>query len=155
MSPAFEQSTPLNGLSFPEDEGTGLTDPDSADFTSAGYFASLAAQSNSSDYVETGLNLENVSGGTFDLTTGLAFILYEGGVDVQDTEGDFTEAWDQPVTFSVLVRNETDISYEEGEVNDVYLKINLDSSNDIDVVVIESGGSPDEPNLKIAEIDDT
>lgn len=153
--PDFEQSTGVAGLSFPEDEGTGLSDNENADFTSAGYFGSLAAQSNVSDYVESGLQFENVGGGTFDLTDGLAFIQFDGGVDVQDSDGEYAESWDQPITFSVLVRSVSDVEYVEGEENDIYLQLDLNDPNGVNIVVIDAGFAPDDPSLKIGEIDDT
>lgn len=151
-----EKTITASGLTFPEDEGTGLSNPEDSDFSSAGYFASLAAQSNSSNYVETGMSVTLDEANTeFDISDGLAFVLYDGGVDVQDSDGDYLNNWDKPVTFSVLTRQETNLSYFAGSVTHIYLKLNLTAANGVSFVVNDTGTAPAEPQLKIAEIDDT
>lgn len=80
-----------NTLVFPEDEGNGVPSGES-DYSSASYFGGLAAHPSMADYVARGMNIQKVGSGTFDITAGLAFILYEGYVDVQDGTGSYSNA---------------------------------------------------------------
>lgn len=143
-----------NALVFPEDEGTGLPSG-SSDYSSSGYFGGLAAHPALSDYVATGMNLHNVGGGTFDITGGLAFIKYEGTVDVQDQSGEYTNTWDTGVLLAVAADETTGIGYTEGDVNYVYIDVDLTANNSADYIVSPLGSEPAGPSLKIAEIDDT
>ena len=142
-----------NAITVPEDEGTGLPEGE-ADFTSAGHFAGLVGQSVISDYVESGMSFENVSEGTFDITGGLAFILYEGGVSVQDIEGDYVNEWDQPVRFAIKTNMIEGVEYIEADLNHVYINIELSENNAAEYVVNTTGEQPEGPSLKIGEIDD-
>jgi hypothetical protein len=143
-----------NALVFPEDEGTGVSSGNS-DYSSAGYFGGLAAHPALSDYVATGMSLHNVSGGTFDITGGLAFIKYEGSVDVQDGTGSYSKTWDTGVLLAVAADETTGISYTTNDVNYVYIDVDLTANNSADYIVNTTGTAPAEPSLKIAEIDDT
>ena len=138
----------------PEDEGTGLPE-DEADWVSAGHVGGLAGHPDLSDYVATGMNFENVSDGTFDVTLGHAFISHDGPIDVQDDDGNYVNNWQGNVLFSITADRTENISYTEGEENDVFIDIDLSVNNAAVYEVLSDGTTPDEPYLKIGVIDDT
>lgn len=144
-----------NGLAFPQDPGTGLSSIGDGDYTSAAHFAGLAAQSDLSGYVDNGMGLANVSGGTFDINAGLAFLYFSGSLSSQDSNGDYTRTWDSGASFVVQADSTTGISYTTGSVNEVFVSLNLATNNDVQYTVSTDGTTPSDPYVKIAEIDDT
>ena len=136
---------------FPEDGGTNsLLGVNDGDFDDAANFASFIEATQTSDYVVRGLNLQNVSGGTFDLTTGKAFVS-----DSSATAGQSSESRDERVAYVVELDARTGLSYTTGDVNYVFVDVLLTDDDAVDIVINTTDTAPSEPSIKIAEIDDT
>lgn len=137
---------------FPEDQGTNenLTVAGEGDDADAANYGSVYEAIGNTDFVVRGLNLSNVSGGTFDLSAGKAV--------VSDTSADAaqsSEVRDQHVSYVVEVSAKTDLAYTENDVNYVFLDVLLTDDDALDIVVNTTDSAPAQPSLKIAEIDDT
>jgi len=137
---------------YPEDQGTNsnLTTAGEGDNADAANFGSVYEAIGNTDFVVRGLNLENVSGGTFDLTAGKAV--------VSDTSADAAqsgEVRDQHVSYVVEVSAKTSLSYTTGDINYVFVDVLLTDDDALDIVVNTTDSQPAQPSLKIAEIDDT
>ena len=137
---------------FPEDQGTNenLTVAGEGDDADAANYGSVYEAIGNTDFVVRGLNLSNVSGGTFDLSAGKAV--------VSDTSADAaqsSEVRDQHVSYVVEVSAKTDLAYTENDVNYVFLDVLLTDDDALDIVVNTTDSQPAQPSLKIAEIDDT
>lgn len=144
-----------NGFVFPQDSGTGMSSFDEHDGTSAGYFGGLVAQSNSTNYVERGMEFQNVGDGTFDVSDGLAFIRDADTVSVQDENGDYVRDWSQGITYVVHADTTTGVEYTEGDINHVFILIDRETNNGVEYLVNTTGDEPGQVSLKIGEIDDT
>lgn len=155
ISPTISTSQTVNDLIvFPQDEGTGLGDEEVADFTSGGYFGGLVAQEELSNYVERGMQIENVSNGTFDITSGLAFILVDDTIQVQDLGGDYSRDWTEGITLTIQVPATSGIPYIPDQLNHVYVGTDPSVNNAGSLFVRTNDVLPPAPSLKIAEIDD-
>lgn len=144
----------INGATVtPEDEGTGVTDPD---YVSAGHVSGLSADGNTTDYVARGMNFQNVGSGTFDISAGIAYLLYTGTIQVQDNNGDYVKDWSQGVKIAVHSESATTgISYTQADVNYVFIDVDLTTNNGATYEVKTTDSAPAEPSLKIGKIDDT
>jgi hypothetical protein len=155
ISSAISTSQAVDDLIvFPQDEGTGLGAAEEADFTSGGYFGGLVAQQELSNYVERGMLIENVSGGTFDITSGLAFIYVDETIQVQDLGGVYSRDWTEGITLTVQVPDTSGISYIPNQLNHVYVGTDPAVNNAGSLTVRTNDVAPPSPSLKIAEIDD-
>jgi len=137
---------------FPEDQGTNanLTVAGEGDNADAANYGSVYEAIGNTDFVVRGLNLSNVSGGTFDLSAGKAV--------VSDTSADAaqsSEVRDQHVSYVVEVSAKTGLSYTTADVNYVFVDVLLTDDDALDIVVSTTDSQPAQPSLKIAEIDDT
>lgn len=139
-------------ITVPEDEGTGLSDPEEADWTSSGHVSALSAIPEVSDVVATGMSFENVSDGSFDITGGLALVYHDGTVQVQDENGVFNKDWEYGVVFAVHADRTDEISYSEGSTNYVYIDVGLTEGNDARYEIETTESAPPSPSLKIGEI---
>jgi hypothetical protein len=137
---------------FPEDQGTNsnLVNLGEGDDADAANFASVYEAIGNTNFVVRGLNLSNVSGGTFDLSEGKAVVS-----DATANAGQSSEIRDQHVSYVVEVAAKTGISYTTADVNSVYLDVLLTDDDALDIVVNTTDTAPAQPSLKIAEIDDT
>jgi len=136
---------------FPEDPGTNSNiGANGGDYDDAANFASAYEALQTSDHVIRGLNLSNVSGGTFDLSAGKAIVS-----DTSATAGQEGIDRDQRVAYTVEVGAKTGLSYTTGSLNYVYLDVLLTNDDALDIVINTTDTAPDEPSLKIALIDDT
>lgn len=137
---------------FPEDQGTNsnLVNLGEGDDADAANFASVYEAIGNTNFVVRGLNLSNVSGGTFDLSEGKAVVS-----DTTANAGQSSEIRDQHVSYVVEVAAKIGISYTTGDVNSVYLDVLLTDDDALDIVVNTTDTAPAQPSLKIAEIDDT
>lgn len=136
---------------FPEDAGTGApVDTDEGDYVSGGHLASLILNRASNSYVEDGAAF-TVDTGANQLTVGkgLAFVRFEGGLSVQDKDGDYDTPWNYPVMFLVAFGKESKIPLEAGGDNDVYLWLNLDESDGAYLRVGRGVQPPSGPSLKL------
>jgi len=155
ISPAISTSQTVNDLIvFPQDEGTGLGDEEEADFTSGGYFGGLVAHQDLSNYVEHGMQIHNLSAGSFDITPGLAFIYIDSSVQVQDSGGDYAKDWREGITIVVQLPATNNVEYISSRLNYVYLVTDPVGNNGGGILVKTDGQSPPAPSLKIAEVDD-
>lgn len=137
---------------FPEDQGTNsnLTNLGDGDDADAANFASVYEAIGNTDFVVRGLNLSNVSGGTFDLSAGKA-VVSEGSANA----GQSAEIRDQHVSYVVEVAAKAGLAYTTNDVNSVYLDVLLTDDDALEIVVNTTDSAPAQPSLKIAEIDDT
>lgn len=136
---------------YPEDQGTNSGVPsDGGDDADAANFASVYDALSATDHVVTGLNLDNVSGGTFDISAGKA-VVSDSSADAAQSN----QTRDQGVAYKVVAESRTGLSYSQGSLNYVYLDPVLDSGNNVNITVNTSGTAPADPSLKIVEIDDT
>jgi hypothetical protein len=137
---------------YPEDQGTNanLTQSGEGDDADAANFGSVYEAIGNTDYVVRGLNLSNVSGGTFDLSSGKAVV-----TDASADAAQSSEVRDQQVAYVVEVASKTGIAYTTSDVNYVYLNVLLTDDDALEVVVNTTATQPAQPSLKIAEVDDT
>jgi len=137
---------------FAEDQGTnsGISTAGEGDNADAANFASAYEAIGNTDFVVRGLSLSNVSGGTFDLSAGKAVV-----TDASADAAQSAETRDQSVAYVVEVAAKTGLSYTTNDVNYVYLNVLLDTDDDLSIAVNTTGTAPNDPSLKIAEIDDT
>lgn len=137
---------------YPEDQGTNanLTQSGEGDDADAANFGSVYEAIGNTDYVVRGLNLSNVSGGTFDLSSGKAVV-----TDASADAAQSSEVRDQQVAYVVEVASKTGIAYTTSDVNYVYLNVLLTNDDALEVVVNTTETQPAQPSLKIAEVDDT
>ena len=137
---------------YPEDQGTNsnLTTAGEGDNADAANFGSVYEAIGNTDFVVRGLNLENVSSGTFDLTAGKA-VVSDASADAAQS----SEVRDQHVSYVVEVGSKTGLSYTTGDINYVFVDVLLTDDDALDIVVNTTDSQPAQPSLKIAEIDDT
>ena len=137
---------------FPEDQGTNanLTTAGEGDDADAANFASIVEAIGNSDFVVRGLELSNVGNGTFNLSAGKA-VVTDATADAAQSD----ETRDQHVSYVSEVAERLDIAFTEDAVNHVFLDVLLTDDDAVEIVVNTTNEAPDEPSLKIAEIDDT
>jgi len=137
---------------YPEDQGTNsnLSVAGEGDNADAANFASVYEAIGNTDFVVRGLNLQNVSGGTFDITAGKA-VVSDASADAAQSG----EVRDQQVSYVVEVSSKTGLSYTTGDVNYVFLDVLLTDDDALNIVINTTDSQPTQPSLKIAEIDDT
>jgi len=137
---------------YPEDQGTNsnLSVAGEGDNADAANFASVYEAIGNTDFVVRGLNLQNVSGGTFDITAGKA-VVSDASADAAQSG----EVRDQQVSYVVEVSSKTGLSYTTGDVNYVFLDVLLTDDDALNIVINTTDSQPAQPSLKIAEIDDT
>jgi len=137
---------------YPEDQGTNsnLSVAGEGDNADAANFASVYEAIGNTDFVVRGLNLQNVSGGTFDITAGKA-VVSDASADAAQS----AEVRDQHVSYVVEVSSKTGLSYTTGDVNYVFLDVLLTDDDALNIVINTTDSQPAQPSLKIAEIDDT
>jgi len=137
---------------YPEDQGTNsnLSVAGEGDNADAANFASVYEAIGNTDFVVRGLNLQNVSGGTFDITAGKA-VVSDASADAAQS----AEVRDQHVSYVVEVSSKTGLTYTTGDVNYVFLDVLLTDDDALNIVINTTDSQPTQPSLKIAEIDDT
>jgi len=137
---------------YPEDQGTNsnLSVAGGGDNADAANFASVYEAIGNTDFVVRGLNLQNVSGGTFDITAGKA-VVSDASADAAQS----AEVRDQHVSYVVEVSSKTGLTYTTGDVNYVFLDVLLTDDDALNIVINTTDSQPTQPSLKIAEIDDT
>lgn len=147
-------TTPIDGaITFPEDTGTGVPTA-REDWTSAGHFGGQQAQQNRSDYVERGLEFDiDFVAGELSISDGLAYILHDEPVNVQDNDGDYNDVWDQGMTITAAVPDVGAIPLEAPSTNFIYLSLDLFSNNGASYVVEQEEIPPDSPALLIGLVD--
>ncbi len=148
--------TPIDGaITFPEDSGTGVPTA-TADWTSAGHFGGQQAQQNRSDYVERGLEFNaDFAADELEISDGLAYVLHDEPVDVQDNDGDYVNEWDQGMTITTAVPVVDGIGLEPDAVNYVWLSPELTTNNGANYVVGQDreADEPDSPALLVGLVD--
>ncbi|SNZ18185.1 hypothetical protein SAMN06269185_3284 [Natronoarchaeum philippinense] len=143
-----------DAIVFPEDKGTGLPSTSDADYSSAGHFGGLAAQSNSTDYVEAGMGFTPDFGTpALDIGAGLAYIRHEATVNVQDDVGDYINDWKQGISLAVQVPSVSGLALTDGATNHVFVALDLSSNNGAEYVINTTGDAPSAPSLKIGTVD--
>ena len=137
---------------FPEDQGTNenLTVSGDGDDADAANFGSVYEAIGNTDFVVRGLNISNVSDGTFDLSAGKA-VVSDASADAAQSD----EVRDQQVSYVVEVGPKTGLSYTTSDVNYVFVDVLLTDDDALDIVINTTDSAPEQPSLKIAEIDDT
>jgi len=137
---------------FTEDQGTnsGISTAGAGDDADGANFASAYEAIGNTDFVVRGLSLSNVGTGTFDLSAGKAVVSDDTADAAQSSE-----VRDQRVAYVSEVAPRTGLSYTTGSLNYVYLNLLLDTDDSLEIVVNTTGTAPNDPALKIAEIDDT
>lgn len=143
-----------NAHVFPEDTGTDAP-TDYSQPSSAGLFGGLARQASLLDYVETGLGFSIASGeDTLDISSGLAFLLVDSPIAVQLIDGgDYVGSWRSGMGLAVDVPEVTGLALTSGEVNHVFLAVDMSVGDGAQYVINTSNEQPAEPYLKIGEID--
>lgn len=137
---------------YPEDQGTNsnLSVAGEGDDADAANFASVYEAIGNTDFVVRGLNISNVSDGTFDLSAGKA-VVSDASADAAQSD----EVRDQQVSYVVEVGPKTGLSYTTSDVNYVFVDVLLTDDDALDIVINTTDSAPEQPSLKIAEIDDT
>ena len=137
---------------YPEDQGTNsnLSVAGEGDDADAANFASVYEAIGNTDFVVRGLNISNVSDGTFDLSAGKA-VVSDASADAAQSD----EVRDQHVSYVVEVGPKTGLSYTTNDVNYVFVDVLLTDDDALDIVINTTDSAPEQPSLKIAEIDDT
>lgn len=138
---------------YPEDQGTNdnLNNVGEGDDADAANFASVFEAIGSTDFVVRGLDVTlDEENNQFDLTAGKVVVTDESAFAAQTSE-----IRDQSVAYIAEVGERTGIEYVSNEVNHVFVDVLLTDDDALDIVVNTTDSQPDEPSLKIAEIDDT
>ena len=133
-----------------QDEGTGASDA-YRDPVSAGTFAGSYWEGG---FVHHGLEIV-VGSGSIGINRGVAFLEYTGAVTVQtNPRGSYDREWRGPTVFPVSIPSVSNLSLDEGEENDVYIKVDLSEGNHIEYHVGHDISVPSPPRLKIATVDE-
>lgn len=131
---------------FPEDEGTGANDGDYAD---AANFAS--AMDTLTDYVANGMSFTVDYGvPSVDVSAGKAFVSDSAAGMAQSAE-----TRDRGVSFAVEAAARSGLGLTDGDVNHVYLDVDLTQDDGVSYTINTTGSAPADPALKIGEIDTT
>jgi len=130
---------------FPEDSGTGAAE---GDYDDAANFASLAQATGLTDYVVQGLNFTlNASTPSLDISKGKAVVTQS-----QATSSQSAETRDG-VAFVAEMDARTGISLTDGDVNHVFLQVDLSSDDTINIVVNTTNSAPAQPYVKLGTVD--
>lgn len=135
-----------------EDIGTGAP---AGDLVSGGDLLALGLQSGGGGYIEHGYEVTyDPSTTQIDVTGGLLFALYSGGVAVEDSQtGDYTVSLNTPITFPVYSTGATGLSVDAGAVNEVWVSVDRTGGDSAFVRYGSTETAPPAPALKIAEVD--
>ena len=143
---------PIDDFKFPEDSGTGLTD--TVDWDDAGGFAFLGYHPNISDYVLEGFELDVTwSTATLNITEGVGI----ASAETSETN-DHTDKGGEPAkvvhgaAFKFQRGPAGDIPLTAGQVNHVYLGLDLTTNNRVIPVVNTDETPPSEPYLKLGTV---
>ena len=130
---------------FPEDAGTGASE---GDYDDAANFASLAHATGLKDYVVQGLNFTlNAATPSLDISKGKAVVTDNAAQGNQSTETR------DGVAFVAEMDARTGIGLTDGDVNHVFLQVDLSSDDTINIIVNTTGSSPSEPFVKLGTVD--
>jgi len=130
---------------FPEDSGTGAAE---GDYDDAANFASLAQAIGLTDYVVQGLNFTlNAGTPSLDISKGKAVVTQS-----QATSSQSAETRDG-VAFVAEMDARTGLSLTDGDVNHVFLSVDLSSDDTINVVINTTDSAPAEPYVKLGTVD--
>lgn len=142
-----------DGKVFPEDVGTDApsdyTQPDSA-----GFFGGLARHASLLQYVETGLGFSADFGtNTLDIGSGLAFLLADGAVTVQNEDGEYSDTWHSGMAIAVDVPEVTGISLATDSDNHVFLAVDMSAGNGTYYETNTTNEQPVDPYVKLGIVD--
>lgn len=145
-----------------QDRGTGLDC--STDVLDAAALGTIAGAGAFTTYVDSGLNVVR-DGSNWKVTPGVAFILDDATntenersdqgrpqVSEDHRSGPNVEVTRDPLA-AVIVPEETIITPDIGEVNDVYLKYRVDVQNRVWLMVGSDVSEPAVPSIQLATID--
>lgn len=132
--------------------------PEHGDEPDAANFAQVGGHDILSDYVVTGLDIENAVGGTFDLTAGVAFVS-ESSMDTQSPDIDPPETRTSVTRVLELPDNVTDIPYTEGDasntvINNVFIGPDPDTKDGVLIEVKQGDDTANDGQVLIGEIED-
>jgi hypothetical protein len=138
---------------FAQDEGTGLDATEDADYGDGASFAAMAHDSNAADYAP------KPPTATSDFTipevtlTESQYRITAKNVSEKDRGTDANMVTWPLVTFAVHAPNET-LSLTDNAVNHIYVDLTLTGARDqAGYVVNTTGTAPNDPSLKVAEVD--
>lgn len=138
---------------YPEDQGTNanLSVAGEGDDADAANFGSVYEAIGTTDYVVRGLDVTlDEANNEFDVSAGKAVV-----TDASADAAQSSEVRDQSVAYVVEVAAKSGLGYTGGSVNHVFLDVLLTDDDALSIVVNTTNTSPEQPSLKIAEIDDT
>lgn len=145
----------------PEDYGTGLPVGETkGDRINAADLGGLALQRGRGQYVDSGMDITYDSAAVeATIGAGLAFLRFDGGVEVQKGQDDTTTysgVWNESMVFAVVVPEQT-VGLETSATNDLWLwlKRDHDGGNGAYYRHGSSVTAPAEPALKLATVDTT
>jgi len=123
--------------------------PQSGDPDDAANFAEHLGRSNITDYVEYGLELQNIDYGalTFDVSEGKAYLL--GDTATAASTGETRHRVDHVVHLDARAG----LALTDGAVNHVFVDGNIGTNDSPAIVVNTTGAAPSDSSLKIGEID--
>lgn len=129
-----------------------FTWPQHGDEPDAAHFAYHLGLSNLLDYVEDGLELQNVDYGglTFDVAEGKAYILKSS---MDTASSDIATQTFSIVGTVVGYAGGTGFTLTDGDVNYVYLDANFGTDDSPQIVVNTTGNAPTDESLLIGRID--
>jgi hypothetical protein len=135
---------------FPQDNGTGHYPAGEGDYDHAAYFASAFNAVGFSDFVKSGLELTpNFTTPSVNVSAGKAVI---SAPSTSTSTGEAITA----VSYIVEFDGTTGVALVDNTVNHVFLELDPDTPDTINVVVNQDGSSPlGGPSLKIGEVDTT
>jgi hypothetical protein len=135
---------------FPEDGGTNSNlGVNQGDFDDAANFGSLRYDPNSVDFVISGMSVTDNGDGTLDISAGEAIVsdgLTTAGQESQDRRN---------MAYYVESDARSNLSFTTGSVNYIFLSVLLTDDDALEFVINTTDTAPNEPSLKIAELDDT
>lgn len=132
---------------FPEDGGTGATD---GDFNDAANFGSLAQATGLKDYVVQGLNFTlNAGTPSLDISEGKAVVTANSVTANQSGETR------DGIAFVADMDARTGIGLTDGDVNHVFLQVDLSTDDTINIIVNTTNSAPAQPYVKLGTVDTT
>lgn len=136
---------------FPEDSGTGGYSAGDGDFDEAANFASLADAVGLTDYVVEGLNF-TLDAGTpsLDISQGKAVVTQSSTTGAKSGE-----TRDNGVAFVAELDARTGLSLTDGDVNHVFLSVDLTSADTINIIINTTNSAPSQPYVKLGTVDTT
>lgn len=147
-------STSVNGVVFPQDEGTDSNLADSHDRDSAGMLGMLARLADSKYILDGTLTFSNISSTSADLSPGVAALPISNVVVQSGSQNSYDTTLRNSVhSFVATTETITLSSMDSDTTNDVYISYDESSQDSITITYGSNVSTPSYPYIKIATVD--